>query len=263
MSSLGLTVYGPEVAKSGLTAALDDFIRRKTGLEIAERFFAVHSRASIEAFYTLTGSTGGRHWPLVLDLFDMRPVFATLWTGPNALAVLQNVKGKTQPAQAANGSVRSCFYCDNPVTNLLHVSDSDSVMDAELQILRSQSTGTDGAGWHALDSGRVSHSSFRVLLSILDSSGACETGAREGNDNALKHARAAFEQAQVLASRKGVLPIVQGYLAGDPDSLGNLLKHAGRVSAWDRLILEAGLFAMPVWGPLIRPVPALRSGAGS
>ncbi|TJV59757.1 MAG: nucleoside-diphosphate kinase, partial [Mesorhizobium sp.] len=74
MSSTALIVYGPEVARSGLTSLLDEFIRRRTGLELSERFFSIHSRKSIDAFYTLTCSTGGKHWPLVLDLFDMRPV---------------------------------------------------------------------------------------------------------------------------------------------------------------------------------------------
>ncbi|CAH2394099.1 nucleoside-diphosphate kinase [Mesorhizobium ventifaucium] len=263
MSSLGLTVYGPEVAKSGLTAALDDFIRRKTELEIEERSFAVHSRTSIEAFYSLTGSTGGKHWPLVLDLFDMRPVCATLWIGDSALSSLQYLKGKTQPAQAAKGTIRSRFYCDNPVTNLVHVSDSESLMDEELRILRAHSTGTGDTSWRALNSGRISHSSFRVLLTSLGNTQAPQSDICNSGDDAVANARAAFEQAEALAVSCGMLETVQGFLAGDFASLEYLLNRVGGLSAWDRLLLEAGLFAMPYWNSLINDSPALLTGEGA
>lgn len=178
MASVGLTVYGPEVARSGLTSKLDQFITREGRLEPGKRFFAVHSRSSIEAFYSLTGSTHAKHWPLVLDLFDMRPVCATLWIGDEALSYLQNLKGKAQPAQSAKGTIRSRFYCDNPVTNLVHVSDSESMMREELRILRAHSTGTGEASWKALNSFRGRRDlvlQLRKDLSLLRDSG-CGTG---------------------------------------------------------------------------------------
>ncbi|MDK1494260.1 nucleoside-diphosphate kinase [Sinorhizobium sp. 7-81] len=258
--SVGLTVYGPDVAKSGLTSALDRFIAQEGKLEVCDRFFAIHSRRSIEAFYSLTNSSGGKHWPLVVDLFDMRPVCATLWIGNDALSNLQNLKGKAQPAQAAKGTIRSRFFCDNPVTNLVHVSDSDGVMREELRILRAHSIGTDETTWRALNTGQISHSSFRVLLAILGNSQALHSDVSSKDDDALSNARAAFELAESVAVSLGLAETVQRFFAGDSASLQVLLDRAGELSAWDRLLLEAGLLAMPYWNSLTSGSRRIQNG---
>ncbi|UES60118.1 nucleoside-diphosphate kinase (plasmid) [Roseibium aggregatum] len=263
MSFLGLTVYGPEVARSGLTHRLDAFIHGQTGLSVSERFFVLHSRASIEAFYALTGSTGGPHWPLVLELFDMRPACATLWSGPNALSLLRNLKGNTQPAKASEETIRGRYCCDNPVTNLVHVSDDNEAMAAEMDILRSRSVGSDATGWLALDSGRISHSSFCVLLNLLGTRKPIVRPNRETDTLALHHARRSVGLARALAAGTDAGTPVERYLTGDPGGLGDLLKLSGSLSSWDRLLLEAGLFAMPFWHARLQPDLGLRSGTGS
>ncbi|WP_037390181.1 nucleoside-diphosphate kinase [Sinorhizobium americanum] len=247
MSSVGLTVYGPDVARSGLTAPLDDFIHQRTNLEIAERFFLVHSRTSIGAFYSLTNSTSGKYWPLVLDLFDMRPACATVWEGADALERLINLKGNTQPARAAAGTVRSLFCCDNPVTNLIHVSDSGEIMARELTVLRRRFTGDADPGWRALSSGRISHSSFHVLLNVLGEEQplALADGLRPGD--AAHNAQLCYNQALLLSSRADLFSAVQRYLQGEHSGLESLVRRFSPFSAWDRLVLEAGLFAMPSW----------------
>lgn len=251
MSSLGMTVYGPEVARSGLTDDLDAFIGQTTHLKRAERFFCVHSSASITDFYALTGSTHGKHWPVVVDLFDLRPVCATLWIGENALSTLQGLKGKTHPAQAAPGTVRSRFYCDNPVTNLIHVSDSDDIMKAELTILRRQFSGETETAWRALASDHMSHSSFRVLLGMLGQKPIPPLAMHDQNDGALVNARFCYEQITLLASKCAMLGPVQQYLQGQCAGLDALLQAFHPVSAWNRILLEAGLFAMPVWAKVL------------
>ncbi|CDZ68246.1 Hypothetical protein NGAL_HAMBI2605_65310 [Neorhizobium galegae bv. orientalis] len=259
MTSLGLTVYGPEVARSGLTARLDDFIREATDLQIEERFFSIHSHSSIEAFYSLTGSCGGKHWPLVLDLFDLRPGCATIWRGPNALEVLQKLKGNTQPALAAAGTVRSRFQCDNPVTNLIHVSDSERIMADELEILRAQSTGEIDQCWLELDTGYTTHSSLLLLLRLL----GAPINEAQGCDSARAHAMGAFEQLHSVASGSEIAKPVEEYLLGRQSGLASLLTKFGRVSAWDDLILRSGLYSMPVWQSILASPPSPRLGAGS
>ncbi|MEX2745620.1 nucleoside-diphosphate kinase [Rhizobium mongolense] len=259
MSDLGLTVYGPEVARSGLTAHLDDFIHQQRRLEIVERFFSVHSRASINAFYSLTGSTGGMHWPLVLDLFDMRPACTTIWSGPDALSSLQKLKGNTQPAKAAPGTMRSRFYCDNPVTNLIHVSDSENIMAEELVILRNQSTGKVDEGWRRLNVGQTSHSSLLVLLRLLGATFIETSGCDCARTNAIR----ALEQARSLATANGIREPVEDYLAGHQGGLDQLLVRFGNISAWDHLILQAGLFAMPVWSSVLDARPTQQTGVGT
>ncbi|MBX4870304.1 nucleoside-diphosphate kinase [Rhizobium sp. NLR4a] len=250
MSEIGLTVYGPEVGKSGLTACLDDFIRRETGLEITERFLSIHSCASITSFYSLTGSTGGKHWPIVLDLFDARPAFVTIWAGPNALERLRKIKGNTQPAHAAVGTVRSRFYCDNPVTNLIHVSDSPDIMELEIAILRRRLVGNDQEGWASLNSGSVSHSSLRVLLAVLGDHDSYDAHCVAGDDTAVKQALWALAHAETLSVGRALSATLQSYLAGEQNSVDTLIRSGDDVSAWDRLLLQSGLHAMCHWSSL-------------
>ncbi|WP_208245873.1 nucleoside-diphosphate kinase (plasmid) [Rhizobium sp. T1470] len=252
MASRALIVYGPEVARSGLTCLLDDFIRQRTGLELSERFFSLHSRGSIGAFYSLTNSTGGRHWPVVLDLFDTRPVCASIWSGPNALFLAQELKGECQPAQARRGTVRSLFFCDNPVTNLIHVSDSHEVMKAELAILRTRFIGYEVAAWNFLNIGCITHSSFETLLSVLGDRGAAQRFGNSGDSSALAHARFCYTKTILLALERGLTTTVQNYFRGDRAGLESLVRHAPLLSSWDRLILEAGLFSMPLWNHLLQ-----------
>lgn len=251
MASSALIVYGPEVARSGLTASLDEFISRRTGLERAQRLFSIHSRRSIDAFYSLTGSTGGKHWPLVQELFDLRPVCATIWSGPNALYLSQELKGSTQPAQAASGTVRSLFFCDNPVTNLIHVSDSQEILQAELRILRRQFMGDDEAGWNSLDCGYIAHSSFQVLLKVLGDRGSESALSTRSDGSAFAHASFCYARALLLAPKTGLTRAVQLYLHGDRAGLEGIFQYASLLSSWDRLILEAGLFSMPLWNRLL------------
>lgn len=252
MIGQALTVYGPEVGKSGLTASLDAFVRQETGLEIIERFFSIHSRASIEAFYSLTGSTSGAHWPLVLDLFDMRPACVTIWQGADALSKLQRIKGNTQPTKAAAGTIRSRFYCDNPVTNLIHVSDSQSIMKRELQILEANYFGTDDEGWENLASGQMSHSAMRVLLAVLGDDVAFDPTALNGNDSAVGNTLWALERVERLTRNTEAEAGVHAYLAGEPNSVERLIGGRFHVCAWDYLLLRAGLHAVENWKLLRR-----------
>lgn len=246
---VGLTVFGPEVAKSGLTNALHEFIRMHTRLQMAECFVVLHTRRSIEAFYQLTGSTGGAHWGIVESLFDLRPACVTLWSGDSALEQLQQIKGATQPAEAKPGTVRSLFWCDNPVTNLIHVSDSDEIMESELQILRSAAVGNDLTAWHRAATHRFAHSALWTLNAALAhriGSSWSSSGLPASGDARLS-AQLLWHQAEQLARRCGQEETVQGYLSGSEDALRQLLEEDAQASSWERMILACGLYSAKVW----------------
>jgi nucleoside diphosphate kinase len=249
-TSRGLTVFGPEVARSGLTDALHQFIAARTELRIADCFVALHTRRSIKAFYQLTGSTGGAHWPLVESLFDLRPVCVTLWSGTDALDRLQKLKGATQPAKAQPGTVRSLFWCDNPVANLIHVSDTTEIMASELRILRGTVVGNDLRGWHAAVAHRFAHSALWTLTAILARQVGQSTrhSGLPANGNAQLSARLLWQRAEHLARQIGQEDAVRDYLAGDEAALAQLLAKAAQVSAWEQMILACGLHSHPVWG---------------
>ena len=133
--SAALMAYSPDAILSGQTEALDALVVRSTRLEVAQRILAIHDERSIDDFYGLSDTKDAARAELVYRLFVARPVMVTLWRGHDALARLQEIKGNTHPAAAEPGTVRSRFWCDNPICNLIHVSDSVADTEAEFAIL--------------------------------------------------------------------------------------------------------------------------------
>ena len=70
---------------------------------------------------------------------------------------LLNVKGKTQPAEADEESIRGGFWCDNGVCNLAHTSDDAAEAERELAALQLEQ-------W--LDA--VSYTHLRAHETVLD-----------------------------------------------------------------------------------------------
>ena len=252
--TFGLTVFGPEVAKAGLTTALHRFLEARTELRIAECFLVFHTRRSIQAFYQLTGSTGGAHWDLVESLFDLRPACVTLWTGDDALKRLQECKGATQPANAAPGTVRSLFWCDNPVTNLIHVSDTPEVMTSELRILRGKAVGNDLRAWQGAASHRFTHSALWTLNAVLarQAGMSASYSGLPANGDARISARILWQRVGDLARQIGQEDTLQRYLGGSERALTRLVKAEGRVSAWEQMILRCGLYSNPLWADSLK-----------
>lgn len=253
-----LMVYGPETLQSSLTAMLDHFVAQATGLVASERFLAVHDDISITQFYELTGSTKGPHWPLVVDLFDGRPCLVTVWRGLNALPELQRIKGATQPCLAASETVRSRFWCDNPVCNLVHVSDSSDIARSEWALLQSRRiSDVDGL---RLSQGPCStarhlrHSALWQFAEWLGASGADpllapRPPASMAQGSVLESALAAIHA--ILRAHTAAPPWLQeaiaGYLHGERVSLEVIKHHLRRPSAWQRMIIECGLSSNPIW----------------
>jgi len=61
------------------------------------------------------------------------PVFAMIWEGPNAVAVVRNLVGATNPANAAPGTIRGDFAI-SMTPNAIHASDSIENAKRELSI---------------------------------------------------------------------------------------------------------------------------------
>jgi nucleoside-diphosphate kinase len=61
------------------------------------------------------------------------PVFVMIWEGPNAVAVVRNLVGATNPAVAAPGTIRGDFAL-NVTPNAIHAADSIENANRELAI---------------------------------------------------------------------------------------------------------------------------------
>lgn len=259
-----MTVYGPEVEQSSITSPLDRYLAERTGLEMAERFWVVHDTASITRFYDLTSATHGTHWPLVVDLFNGRPACVTIWRGPESLSKLRVTKGATQPANADAETVRGRFWCDNPVCNLVHVSDDALVMTEELSLLRSlemaKSNGRNVAG-NPASALTIRHSAlweFARVLADLSGHNNPET-ALPASGNAREAAGIAIDQIVSMA-RSGPVwigALAAEYLAGCSTSIDTVKRQYRQLTDWQELVLKCGLHSNPVWMKLLRAEAAI------
>lgn len=258
-----VTVYGPEVMVSGLKPLLDRFIGRFTGLSLAARFFAIHDAASITDFYGLTSSTSSSHWPLVVDLFDARPCCVSIWEGTDALVNLQVLKGATQPCQAKLGTVRAGFWCDNPVANLLHVSDNDDLARQEFQILeRQQFTSVTTGPEDSIGATPVSQMhnglfQFSTVIRRLAPNAVSFTDYDLDPDAT----KAATKLVELLLTISQALPrhlsrLIHAFLSGDHRYVGLNLHRLGRITAWEKLMIESAMHSNPVWLEKIAPFSA-------
>lgn len=72
-------------------------------------------------------------FPELVDFITSGPVFAMVWEGKNVVQVARNMMGKTNPAEAASGTIRG-DYGVNVSMNVIHGSDSLESAQREIQL---------------------------------------------------------------------------------------------------------------------------------
>ncbi|GBF11701.1 MAG: nucleoside-diphosphate kinase [Tepidibacillus sp.] len=72
-------------------------------------------------------------FPELVDFITSGPVFAMVWEGKNVVQVARNMMGKTNPAEAASGTIRG-DYGVNVSMNVIHGSDSLESAEREIQL---------------------------------------------------------------------------------------------------------------------------------
>ncbi len=250
---LAMCVQAPDALVSGLCRRIDRDIAARTGLRLQASVIRVHDAATIRAFYALSGGTAGPHWPLVEALYAGRPIRITWWAGDRALVRLQAAKGRTQPADSTPDTIRGGHWCDNPVTNLIHVSDDEEMMARESRLLatlpagRPIPTDTSPRPWIW-----ARHSALPTLLRLL----APAFGREPDHVLALPRSGDAAETAKrsIRALRRlarsapdsAAAHIVAAYLGGESEALEAFISDQ-RIGDWDALVLRAGLHAVGPW----------------
>ena len=67
----------------------------------------------------------------LVDFITSGPVFAMVWEGKDVILTARNMMGKTNPAEAAPGSIRG-DYAVQVSNNIIHGSDSDESAEREI-----------------------------------------------------------------------------------------------------------------------------------
>ena len=101
----------------------------ESGLKVSALRLYRLSVAEAETFYQ--EHKGKPFYPALVEKMSSGPVVLMVISGPNAVAAVREVIGATDPAKAAEGTVRKLFGKDM-TNNAIHASDSDESAKREI-----------------------------------------------------------------------------------------------------------------------------------
>ena len=128
MTERTFSIIKPDATARNLTGKINAVIE-DAGLRIVAQRRIRMSRAQAEAFYEVH-----KERPFYGELVDFMisgPVVVQVLEGPNAVARHREVMGATNPAQAADGTIRK-LYAVSVGENSVHGSDSPENAAAEI-----------------------------------------------------------------------------------------------------------------------------------
>ena len=128
MTERTFSIIKPDATRRNLTGKANAVIE-EAGLRIVGQKRIRMSRSQAETFYEVH-----KERPFFGELVDFMtsgPVVVQVLEGPNAVARYREVMGATNPAQAADGTIRK-LYAESVGENSVH--GSDSLDNAKLEI---------------------------------------------------------------------------------------------------------------------------------
>lgn len=282
----GLTVYSPDCAQSRLWGNLDQAIQLATGFRIVRRRWINHDINSIMRFYRGPDDEPTseqdpdeairkydsipadrlQYGHLMVKLLMLGPSLLTIWRGDNAIPKLLSVKGKTQPAEAAAGSIRGSFWCDNGVCNLVHTSDDTAEALRELAALQLQPWLDEPVGHGLLinpspaPGAYVAHSAIAIVCDLVNRGLLADNAepmafhlppsgdAKETNQQLTLHLH------ETAARHPQMAPFIDAFLAGDLVTVTNRLKSLP-VTRWEHFAIQCGAVNRDRWNSVLSDAP--------
>jgi len=122
------SILKPDATALNLTGAINAMIE-KSGLRIIAQKRVMITRAQAEAFYAVH-----RQRPFFGELVDFMisgPVVVQVLEGENAITAYRDLMGATDPAKAAEGTIRKAF-AKSISDNSVHGSDSPETAQKEI-----------------------------------------------------------------------------------------------------------------------------------
>jgi nucleoside diphosphate kinase len=262
---VSLLIFMPDAIESRLVGSIERWIHDRTACAPIARQSFSHTEKTLERFYPDVAARCSKDdWQLITRVFAAGPCLATLWFGEGATQRIPSVKGQTHPARCSGSTVRGRFWCDNPVSNLVHVSDDGDEIARELGVLRSIEPDLFVGRWPTrglepfLDPGPPAprHSGVLTLRSLVQTILAARGQAVAAFDTpddgdareTMRRAEAWLEQARASTS-PAVAEAVESYLNGTahPSRLMRALNDEVFVGAWQEVILRCGLLSRAEW----------------
>jgi len=122
------SIVKPDATRRNLTGAVNALIE-KSGLRIVAQKRLHLTRAQAEGFYAVHKERP--FFKSLCDFMTSGPVVVQVLEGENAVAKYREVMGATNPAQAADGTIRKQF-AESVGENTVH--GSDSAENAKIEI---------------------------------------------------------------------------------------------------------------------------------
>ena len=122
------SIIKPDATKRNLTGAINA-VFEKSGLRIVAQQRVRLTRAQAEGFYGEHKARG--FFGELVDFMTSGPVVLQVLEGENAVAHHREVMGATDPAKAAEGTVRKLF-AQSIGENSVHGSDSEASAEREI-----------------------------------------------------------------------------------------------------------------------------------
>ena len=130
MKERTLVFLKPSAVIRGLMGEIISRIERK-GLKITAMKLLKLSREKAEELYEMHKEKA--FFQELVSHVTSGPVLAMVIEGPNAIAVMRNLIGKTNPLEASPGTIRG-DYALNVTKNFIHASDSPENAEREIKI---------------------------------------------------------------------------------------------------------------------------------
>lgn len=121
MSNRTFTMIKPEAVRAGVAAEILKMITDNGFRIVALRMHHL-SRNDAMRFYAV--HKGKPFYEKLVEYMSSGPIIAAVLEGENAVASYRCLVGATNPADAAEGTIRHRFGTDN-TANAVHASDSD------------------------------------------------------------------------------------------------------------------------------------------
>ncbi len=128
MTERTFSIIKPDATKRNLTGKVNAVIE-DAGLRIVAQKRIKMSKAQAEKFYEVHSARP--FFGELVDFMISEPVVVQVLEGPNAVAKYREVMGATNPADAADGTIRK-LYAESVGENSVHGSDSQD--NAKLEI---------------------------------------------------------------------------------------------------------------------------------
>jgi nucleoside-diphosphate kinase len=127
-TELTLSIVKPDAVRKGVVGACLAKLE-EAGLRIAATKMIHLTRAQAEAFYAVHKERP--FYGSLVEFMTSGPVVVSVLEGDNAIAKNREVMGATDPAKAADGTIRK-LYGANIENNAVHGSDAPETAKAEV-----------------------------------------------------------------------------------------------------------------------------------